>query len=45
MLTTPDRFPENVGVQAVVIAELELGHIEGQIFGADLVERADQRRA
>jgi hypothetical protein len=36
-----DRFPENVRIGAVVIPELELGHIEGQILGRDPVESAD----
>ena len=39
--TSPNRFPKNVLVQAVVIPELELGHIERQIFLADFVIGAD----
>jgi hypothetical protein len=36
-----NRFPENVRIGAVVIPELELGHIEGEIFSRNLVESAD----
>lgn len=36
-----DRRPEDVRVQTVVIAELELGDIERQILFADLVEGPD----
>ena len=36
-----DRRTEDVRVQAIVIAELEFGDIERQIFSADLVETAD----
>lgn len=32
---------ENVRVEAVIIAELKFSDIERHIFGADLVERAD----
>ena len=37
----PNRFPENVVVQAVVIPELELGHIQRQVLGGDFVIGAD----
>ena len=40
-LTSADRLAEDVGVVAVVVAELELGDVERQIFGADFVECAD----
>jgi hypothetical protein len=33
-----DRRPEDIGVVAVVIAELELPHIERQVLFADLVK-------
>jgi hypothetical protein len=33
--------PEHVGIEAVVIAELEFGDVERHIFGAHFVERAD----
>src|SRR6266542_2092805 len=36
-----DRLAEDVGVVPVVVAELELGNIERQIFGTHLVESAD----
>jgi hypothetical protein len=36
-----NRRPENVVVKAVIIAELELSHIEVKIFFAHVVERAD----
>ena len=36
-----DRRPEDVRVQAVIIAELELGHIEREVLFADLVESPD----
>src|SRR5579864_5947307 len=35
------RGPENIGVVAVAISELKLRDVQRQIFGADLVERAD----
>jgi hypothetical protein len=35
------RDPENIGVVAVVISELELGNVQRHVLGADLVERAD----
>jgi hypothetical protein len=35
------RFPEDIGVVAVVVAELELGDVERQVFFADLVIGAD----
>src|SRR6266446_2051952 len=35
-----DRFPENVRVLTVVVAELELGDIDRQMLAAHLVERA-----
>ncbi len=41
MLTTPDGLAENVGVLAVVVAELELRDVQRQIFARNLVERAD----
>src|SRR5437868_6904438 len=36
-----DSFAEDVGIVPVVVAELKLGDVERQIFGADFVERAD----
>src|SRR5208282_2705161 len=33
-------FPEDIGVVAVVVPELELGHVKRQVLGRHLVERA-----
>lgn len=33
--------PENLGVHAVIVAELELGDVEREVLAADLVEGAD----
>jgi hypothetical protein len=41
MLTPTDRVAEDVFIAAVVVAELKPGDVERQIFGADLVEGAD----
>ena len=41
MLASANRRAEDIRVQAIVVAELKLGNIERQIFGADLVESAD----
>lgn len=38
---SPNRFPKNVSVQAVIIPELELSDIQREIFGGNLVECAD----
>src|SRR6202166_1184832 len=35
------RHPENIGVVAVVVAELELGNVQRHVLGTDLMERAD----
>src|ERR1700675_3417112 len=35
------RGTKNIGVVAVVVAELELGNIQRHVLGADLMERAD----
>lgn len=35
------RRAENVDVLAIVVAELELGNVERQVLGADLVVRPD----
>ena len=40
-LAPANRRSENVGVETVVIAELKLGDVQRQIFGADFVEGAD----
>jgi hypothetical protein len=40
-LTPPYRFSENIGIKAIVIAELEFRDVQREVFGADLVERAD----
>lgn len=40
-LTSSNRLTKDVLVLPVVVPELELGDVERQIFGADLVERAD----
>src|SRR5882757_382429 len=32
------RYPEDIGVVAVVVAELEFSDVQRQIFGADFVE-------
>src|SRR5882724_1601012 len=39
--TSLNRRSENVVIEAVVVAELKFGDVERHIFGADLVERAD----
>ena len=39
------RLSENVGVVAVVVAELKLRNVQRQILGADLVEAADDAAA
>jgi hypothetical protein len=39
--TSRNRRSENVVIEAVVVAELKFGDVERHIFGADLVERAD----
>ena len=41
VISPPNRLSENVRIGAVVIPELELGHIEGEIFSRNLVESAD----
>jgi hypothetical protein len=35
------RFAEDVRIAAIVIAELKFGDVQREIFGADLMERAD----
>ena len=40
-LARPYRRPEDVVVQAIVIPELELSHIEREIIPANLVEHPD----
>lgn len=40
-LTFSNRRSEDIRVEAIVITELELGHIEGHILFAHLVESAD----
>ena len=40
-LASPDRLAEDVGVLAVVVAELELRDVQRHIFGAHLVKGAD----
>ncbi len=37
----PDGFAKDVCVIPIVVAELKLSDIQRHIFGADLVERAD----
>jgi hypothetical protein len=41
MLTSLNRRSENVVIEAIIIAKLELSDIERQVFCADFVERAD----
>lgn len=41
---SPDRCPEDVPVVPMIVAELELGNIEGHVLAADLVERAKMPR-
>ena len=41
LLALFNRRTENVRIHPVVVPELELVHVEGEIFLADLVERAD----
>lgn len=40
-LASAYRLAEDVGVVAVVIAELEFGDVQRQVFGANLMKRAD----
>jgi hypothetical protein len=40
-LASPNHLTKDVAILAVVIAELELGHVQRQIFRADFVEGAD----
>jgi hypothetical protein len=40
-LASADRFAEDVGVAAIVVAELELCHVQRQVLGADFRECAD----
>src|SRR4051794_16657931 len=40
-LASPDRLAEDVFVVPVIVAELKFGDVEGQIFSAYFVERAD----
>jgi hypothetical protein len=40
-LTSLNRRSENVRILPIVIPKLELGNIEGHVFPADFVERAD----
>ncbi len=40
-LASFDCRPEDVLVHPIVVAELELGNIKLHVFGADLVEAAD----
>jgi hypothetical protein len=40
-LTSADRRAENIGIKAIVMPELELRNAERHVFGADLVERAN----
>jgi hypothetical protein len=35
-----NSFTENVGIQAIVIPELELSHIEREVFAADFMVAA-----
>ena len=36
-----NRCSENIVVKAIIISELELRNVKWHVFGADLVERAD----
>jgi hypothetical protein len=38
---TLNRCSENIVVKAIIIPELELRNVKWHVFGADLVERAD----
>ena len=40
MLASLDCLAENIGVQSVVVPELELGDVQRQIFAADFVKAA-----
>lgn len=35
------RFPEDIGVVPIIVAELELCNVQRHVFGADLVEASD----
>ncbi len=41
VLERPHRRPEDIRIVPIVIAELELSHIERKIFGGNLVVGAD----
>jgi hypothetical protein len=41
MLTPRDRRSENIGIEAIIIAKLELCNVEMQILFADVVESSD----
>ena len=41
MLASLNRRAENIRIEAIVVAELEFRNVQRHIFGADLVERAD----
>src|SRR5271155_4946993 len=41
ILTTANSLSKNVRIIPVIIAELELGNVQRQVLGGDLVERAD----
>lgn len=41
-LASGDRRPKNVRVFPVITAELELGNIQRHVFGADLMEAANE---
>lgn len=40
-LTPPDRFPENVGIEPIIIPELELCDVKWKVPAADFVIAAD----
>ena len=40
-LTSADRRAENIGIEAIIVAELKLGNVERHVFGRHLVQRAD----
>lgn len=41
VLASRNRCAENIGVEAIIVAELELCNIQRHVFAADFVEAAD----
>jgi hypothetical protein len=41
MLTSFNHHPEDIRILTIIVSELELGNIEGQVLFADFVEGPD----